>query len=609
MGTNTAQASDPTVVTPSINLYRQPVPSKRTGALYNSFSYPTKIDPEAVALFIATHTKPGDTVLDPFGGSGSTGIAAMLCSRPTPAMQKAAEQLGLEPRWGARNAVIYELSPVGALLTQVMTHPPDVNEFRKAASRLLEQTEDRVAWMYSAESPDGQEGSIRHAIWSEVLRTTCCGKHVTFYEAAVRLDPAAIDESFVCPRCGTPNRTSACPRVASRRRDAATGKSTHGRKRVLVHVYGRTGGKTWSRPATSRDKKLAQEVAATPLPDCVPSSEMFWGDLHRSGYHKGISRVVDLYTERNVRVFGLLWSLVEKQPADLRNALRLLLLSYNAAHSTLMTRVVAKKGQKDLVLTGAQSGVLYVSALPVEKNIIEGVRRKIKTFSDSFEITRELKGQVTVRCASSTSLALPDSSVDYVFTDPPFGDFIPYAEVNQVNEAWLGEFTDRTNEVVISPAQEKSALEYGTLMARVFAEIARVLRPDGTATVVFHASKTDTWDALGTAFERAGFGVTATSVLDKVQVSFKQAVHQGGTRGDAIFLLRQQHTVREPLTKTEPMDDIVAELVETAADAEERSPQRLYSRYVTQRLHQGQPVTVGASEFYTMVNQVTEGQQ
>src|SRR3546814_18263236 len=62
-------------------LYRQPLAAKRTGALYGAFPYPTKISPEAIALYIAAHTKPGDTVFDGFGGSGTTGLAALLCDR------------------------------------------------------------------------------------------------------------------------------------------------------------------------------------------------------------------------------------------------------------------------------------------------------------------------------------------------------------------------------------------------------------------------------------------------------------------------------------------------------------------------------------------------
>ncbi|MFC3119830.1 DNA methyltransferase [Jhaorihella thermophila] len=41
------------------------------------------MSPEAIALFIAAHTKPGDTVFfDGFAGSGTTGLAALLCEKP-----------------------------------------------------------------------------------------------------------------------------------------------------------------------------------------------------------------------------------------------------------------------------------------------------------------------------------------------------------------------------------------------------------------------------------------------------------------------------------------------------------------------------------------------
>lgn len=83
------------------SLYKAPLPSARTGPLYNAFSYPTKISPEAIAVFIATHTKPGATVLDAFGGSGTTGLAAMLCDRPTEAMRKMAQDMGVIPFAGA----------------------------------------------------------------------------------------------------------------------------------------------------------------------------------------------------------------------------------------------------------------------------------------------------------------------------------------------------------------------------------------------------------------------------------------------------------------------------------------------------------------------------
>ena len=60
-------------------LYEASLPASRSGALYNAFSYPTKISPESIALFIATHTNPGDIILDVFGGSGAVTLARKSC--------------------------------------------------------------------------------------------------------------------------------------------------------------------------------------------------------------------------------------------------------------------------------------------------------------------------------------------------------------------------------------------------------------------------------------------------------------------------------------------------------------------------------------------------
>jgi hypothetical protein len=141
-------------------LYDSPLPSTRTGPLYNAFSYPTKIDAESVAVFLAAHTQPGDTVLDVFAGSGSTGIAARLCDAPTQRMRALASAAGVDPRWGPRTAVLYELSPIGALLGRVMCDPPDPQEFGAAALRVVEDVERQFGDAYAASAPDSSAGRI-----------------------------------------------------------------------------------------------------------------------------------------------------------------------------------------------------------------------------------------------------------------------------------------------------------------------------------------------------------------------------------------------------------------------------------------------------------------
>jgi len=585
-------------------LYKHPIPSTRGGAVYNAFSYPTKIDAEAIALYIAVHTRPGDTVLDPFAGSGSTGVAARLCGAPTPRMLHLAKEAGLEPTWGPRNAVLYELSTIGALLASVMTSPPDPAAFETRAVAVLSRVSEEFADLYVAKGPDGRVGHIRHTVWTEILVTPCCKVEQTLWDAAVTLDPATFAKTFKCSDCGDNVNIASCSRKTMRYRDDVTGKQVVARKRVPAFVYGSTGGTNWSRPATAHDRRRLSALAKRGTPQGAPTDEIVWGDLHRAGYHLGIERFHHLYTRRNLWALSAIWQAIDQESRELQDALRLWALSYNASHSTLMTRVVAKKGQRDLVVTGSQSGVLYVSGLPVEKNVFSGLARKVDTFAEAFGEVRNGLGVVKVVNGSSTSMSLDDRTIDYVFTDPPFGDYIPYAEVNQVNEAWIGNLTDRSNEAIVSTAQGKGITEYGTLMKQVFGEVRRVMKDGAHATVVFHASKPAVWEALGDAFGKNGLVVERTSVLDKTQVSFKQVVGAAGTRGDAVFLLAAGLTDE---AKPEPDEDLASLVDQLIADAAGRSseldPQRLFSRYTASCMAQGKAVTLSSGAFLRLARQ------
>ena len=177
-----------------------------------------------------------------------------------------------------------------------------------------------------------------------------------------------------------------------------------------------------------------------------------------------------------------------------------------------MTRVVAKRNAKDFVLTGAQSGVLYISKLPVEKNILLGLKRKSIPFEEAYGLLEKCTGELIIHNSSSEKMLEKTGSIDFVFTDPPFGDFIPYAEVNQINELWLNHTTDREKEIIISPSQEKSVADYQCMLTRVFTEISRVLKPDHYAAVVFHAAKAKIWEAFEHAILDSGLAVCMTSI-------------------------------------------------------------------------------------------------
>ena len=580
-------------------LYERALPAKRTGPLYGAFPYPTKISPEAIALFIAAHTKPGDTVFDGFAGSGTTGLAALLCEHPSAELRAEADRLGLDVQWGARNAVLYELGALGSFVGQTLTNPPDPKVFRQAAEALLHDAEAEDGWMYKALDPDGNTGSIRHVIWTDLITCPSCCRTVALWDSSVSLDPPRIASKFSCPKCGHEGSFDEVRRLTEEVADEITGTPTAQRVRQLARVYGVTGTKRWSRPPLKSDVQLIETIAAQPLPDEVPSVEIPWGDLYRRGYHQGITHLHHFYTRRNLTVFARLWQRTSEYQGILRDALRFWLLSYNASHATIMTRVVAKTDQKDLVVTSAQPGVLYVSGLPVEKNLFAGLRRKLTTIVSAFATIHERKGTVEVHQGSSRHTNLPDSSINYVFTDPPFGGNIPYAEINFLNEAWLSCYTDRTDEIIISSSQKKSIEDYQRLLTAALSEVNRILKPQGRATLVFHSTSADIWNALQSAYTDARLGVECAGVLDKTQGSFKQVTTKGAVRGDPVLLLSKV----EAKQNDQPQQSVwaVAEQLRQASlslHPSEQTAQRLYSRLINHFLTNQQTIPLDADEFY-----------
>ena len=588
-------------------LYSEAFPSKRGGNLYSAFSYPTKISPEVIAIFIASHTKPGDVVLDTFAGSGTTGLATLLCSNPTPEVVELAEKMNAPVTWGPRHAVLYELSTLGAFVSNTMCNPQDEELFLTEADRLINKVQEKLGWMYRVKDPDGNEGTLRHVIWSEMLECNDCGSEISYWDNSVNFEPLSISPDFKCKECGALTSTKNAKRVYEDYYDKLLNQRFTRKKKVIKRIYGQTGNKKWSRNPTEQDEILISKIEALSYSSFIPIQEMQWGDLYRSGYHNGITHFHHFYTKRNLHVFSMLWELIDEAPKSVQDALRFLVLSYNSSHSTIMTRVVVKSNQKDLVLTGAQSGVLYISNLPVEKNILLGLKRKLKTIYNAFKIVSKSTSTVQVVNGSSTEMEeVKNKSIDYIFTDPPFGDYIPYSELNFLNEVWLGHVTEKKDEAIISKSQKKTVSNYQDLIEQVFNEIGRVLKDKGKATVVFHSSKAEVWRALQLAYQKAGLHIKLSSILDKLQGSFKQVSSNVSVKGDPLLLLEKDSILIDQVKFNESsIENQINDIILTMKlNKEPISKERIFSRFVNYRLENNLEVPMNAPEFYKIVSRM-----
>jgi len=126
-----------------------------------------------------------------------------------------------------------------------------------------------------------------------------------------------------------------------------------------------------------------------------------------------------------------------------------------------------------------------------------------------------------------------------IFTDPPFGANINYSEMNFLWEAWLGDFTDNTNEAVMNRVQGKGLDEYGRLMSESLRECYRVLRPNHWMLLVFMNSSEAVWRQLRDAILGAGFSIEKIDVFDKKHGTFKQFVSENTAGADLVLHCRK----------------------------------------------------------------------
>ena len=123
--------------------------------------------------------------------------------------------------------------------------------------------------------------------------------------------------------------------------------------------------------------------------------------------------------------------------------------------------------------------------------------------------------QIFQRSATELSTFIKPESVDYIYTDPPFGANIAYLDLSTMWHAWLNlEVTDteRRLEVIEGGEQNKSEEEYIELLTQSINEMFKVLKYNRWLSIVFAHKKPLYWDTILTAAEKAGFEYVDTNI-------------------------------------------------------------------------------------------------
>src|SRR2546426_1726214 len=135
------------------NYFREPFAKDtkvgKNSAIYNAHSYHTKVPPKGIVPYILHYTEPGDLILDPFCGSGMTGVAAMMCARPPADLLEQFPEL--KERIGPRHTILNDLSPAACHIAYNYNTPIDVDALRREFERIKAAVKDEFDWLYGTE--------------------------------------------------------------------------------------------------------------------------------------------------------------------------------------------------------------------------------------------------------------------------------------------------------------------------------------------------------------------------------------------------------------------------------------------------------------------------
>ena len=519
------------------NYRREPFASDvsegKNDPIYNAHSYHTKVPHKAIMRYILHYTEPGDVVFDGFCGTGMTGVAARLCgdrnavsSLGYPVTQDGSilgEDKQAISRCGDRVSVLNDLSPAATLIAAGYNVTTDTKGFAQLAKKLLDKFNSEYGWMYKTRDPKtGAACSIDFTIWSEVFSCPHCAGELEFWDLAWDDESGTLADQPTCPHCAAEVSKRDLVRRTTTYYDKAV-KATRTRQvlRPAEIRYQYHGAKKSKKPdkddfaALEKIEKLIESVDyPTELMMFVPEGEE-WGDLYR-GYHEGISRAHDFHLPRQLVAFSLLWRMADDLPKEEMKRLWRFTLQSVVVSFTRRNRFLKNAYSQ---VNRALSGTLYIGSTVSEPSPTYVLTGKIKRFGGAIP---ESGSSVAITTQSLASVLIPGNSVDYVFIDPPFGDNLPYAELNFLWEAWLRVFTNSGQDAVVSGKQRKDLTVYTNMMTDCLKQVYRVLKPGRWTTVEFHNSKNAVWTAIQEALGRAGFIIADVSVLDKGMKTKKQ---------------------------------------------------------------------------------------
>lgn len=218
--------------------------------------------------------------------------------------------------------------------------------------------------------------------------------------------------------------------------------------------------------------------------------------------------------------------------------------SFSTLYKSRILRALDYKLTPHDIINGLQGGRVAGLSQPLS----------VPVFTDINKLLKHDGPAAMLVTGSSASADIPDNTVDIVLTDPPFFDNVHYSELADFFHAWLAplgpfegypQYLSTTRSV--DEVQHTDAEAFGSAIAAVWQECARVLKRDGLLAFTFHQSKMEGWTAVINALRSASFFITAIQpVKAEMSTASPKSAASDPSNLDAVVICRPNRSLSPP---------------------------------------------------------------
>jgi adenine-specific DNA methylase len=417
--------------------------------------------------------------------------------------------------------------------------------------------------------------------------------HVGSKPHPLHFDGTVKRGKVVCPKCNFTNKANSVKRQLSTRNGGANDAQLF----AIVLRNPKTGVRKFRLPLDSDNMLIKQartEILTGKyiLPDddfCIMSG-VFNAPIY------GMDKWYKLYTDRQIIMLNTFFSKIpeatskfpkcdKEEKSYLGICLGLIignLMHYNTSVSTYTLEHMLSAFIQGQAIPMKWD---YAEANPLTKNLVGGYQYALNQFIDSLKGDMSFtmypkKINAEVFNEDARNIPLPDDLIDCVFTDPPYYNSVPYADLSDLFLAWYKHYLKDYRQDLFTTLSikdkelcmmsgwdpvrysERDEAFYTKGMCEAFTKARIICKPEGILSIVFAHKSTTAWESLLSSVIDAGLICTASWPIDTERAARMRANKSAALASSVHLICRPRENADGSLITNKIGDwrDILKEL-------------------------------------------------